>query len=256
MKVIVFDTETIGKVSQDLLNVGYKIIDINIQQLIYDLMVERDYLVRDLINNEIYCINDDFVGLEKYSKYIIALENKKAIKRNIPQIFTTIGNDLKKHNVIFGYAYNCNFDVDKFNKAAEKYGIENPLKNLPIFDIWAYAYEYICNTTDYKEWAKKNDLTTESGMYIPTSVETVCKYLYNDLDFKEEHTALSDVQHETFILMECIRRGCDITRNLPRAKLIASGKVFNKTIQLPNGELINVEYTKQYERGEKITYKM
>jgi hypothetical protein len=256
MNVIIFDTETIGKVSQDLLNVGYKIIDIDIQQALYLMLNERDYLVRGLIDNKVYCLNDDFVGAGKYSKYVEALASKKAIKRNIKQIFTTLANDIKKHKVLFGFAYNCNFDIDKFNKTAEKYGIENPLKDLPIFDIWGYAYQYICNTPEYIEWAKANNLTTESGCYIPTSVEAVCKYLYNNLDFIEDHTALSDVQHETNILMECVKRGCDITRALPRAKFIPSGKVFNKVIQLPNGELIEIEYTKQYERNNKITYKM
>ena len=52
MNVIIFDTETIGKVSQDLLNVGYKIIDIDIQQALYLMLNERDYLVNDLINNK------------------------------------------------------------------------------------------------------------------------------------------------------------------------------------------------------------
>ena len=256
MRIIVFDTETIGKVNQDLLNIGYKIIDINIQNGTYTLLIERDYLVRNLINNKIYCLNDDFVGAEKYGKYLLALENKQVIKRNIKQIFTTLANDIKKYQVIFGYAYNCDFDIDKFNKTASEFEIENPLKNLQVFDIWAYAYEYICNTDNYKQWAQDNNLATESGMYLPTSVEAVCKYLYNNLEFVENHTALSDVQHETNILMECIKRGCDITRPLPRAKKIRSGKVFKKLIILPNGEQMEVEYTSKYERGDKITYKM
>ena len=256
MRVIVFDTETIGKVSQDLLNVGYRIIDIDIQNGTYTLLCERDYLVRDLINNTIYCLNDDFVGAEKYGRYLIALENKQAIKRNIPQIFTTLANDIKKYQVLFGYAYNCNFDLDKFDRTSKKFEIANPVENLPVFDIWAYAYEYICNTNEYKQWAQDNNQVTESGMYIPSSVEGVCKYLYNNLDFKEDHTALSDTLHETNILMECVKRGCDITRALPSAKRIPSGKVFTKTIVLPNGETMEIEYTREYKRGDKVTYKM
>lgn len=256
MNIIIFDTETIGKVSQDLLNVGYKIIDLNMQTEEYEVLCERDYLVRDLINNKVYCINDDFVGFQKYTMYQGLLADGKVIKRNLKQIYTTLLNDIKKHQVIFGYAYNCDFDIDKFNKTSAKFEIENPLKDLPIFDIWAYAYEYICNTDSYKQWAQDNNLTTESGMYLPTSVEAVCKYLYNNLEFVEDHTALSDVQHETNILMECIKRGCDITRTLPRAKKIKSGKVFKKLITLPSGEQMEIEYTSKYERGDKITYKM
>ena len=59
MKVIVFDTETIGKVSQDLINVGYQVLDINIQHGDGKILVERDYVVRSLVDNKIYCLNDD-----------------------------------------------------------------------------------------------------------------------------------------------------------------------------------------------------
>ena len=256
MRVIVFDTETIGKVSQDLLNVGYKIIDIDIQKGTYTLLVERDYLVRELINNRVYCINDDFVGEKKYGKFLMALEQKQVIKRNIPQIFTTLTNDLKKYKVLFGYAFNCDFDIDKFVKTANEFEIDNPLENLPIFDIWAYAYQYICETAEYQIWAKENNVLTPTEMYLQTSVEGICKYLYNNLDFVEDHTALSDVQHETNILMECIKRGCDITRPLPKAKRLKSDKVFTKTIVLPNGVSIEFDYKTLYIRGDKTTYKM
>lgn len=256
MRVIVFDTETIGKVSQSLINIGYKIIDIDIQKATYTLLVERDYLVRDLINNKIYCLNDDFVGYNKYARFLAALDGKTAIKRNIPQIFTTLTNDIKKYKVLFGYAFNCDFDTDKFKKTADLFGIANPLDLIPIFDIWAYAYKYICDTTDYQEWAKENNILTTSEVYISTSVESVCRYLYNDLNFTETHTALCDVYHETNILMECVKRGCDITRELPRAKFIKSDKVFKKIITLPSGEKVEVEYKSKYEKGDKITYKM
>ena len=255
MRVIIFDTETIGKVSQDLINIGYKIIDIDIQKNYYETLCERDYLVTNLINNVVYCINDDFVGTEKYKKFLYAIETKTAIKRSVKQIFTTMKNDIKKYGVLFGYAYNCDFDIDKFEKTSLKMGLENPLKDLKIFDIWAYAYQYICATEEYQSWCKLFEVYTPSELYLPTSVEGVCKYLYEIPSFEEEHTALSDVQHETFILMECVKRGCDITRNLPKAKKIKSDKVFNKTIVLPNGQELEIEYKGVYEKNNKITYK-
>ena len=127
---------------------------------------------------------------------------------------------------------------------------------MPVFDIWSYAYAFICDTEEYKQWAKDNNVLTETEKYISTSVESVCKYLYNNLEFAEDHTALSDVQHETNILIECIRRGCDITRPMNRAKYIASDRVFSKTIILPDGEVVQFEYTKDYTRGDRVIYKM
>ena len=253
MKIIVFDTETIGKVNQDLLNVGYKIIDLNIQAADGKVLCERDYLVRSLIDNEVYCINDDYVGAAKYYVYKGLLADGKIIKRKLKQIYITLMNDIKKHNVLFGYAYNCNFDLDKFKRHCPD-GVVNPFDTIPVFDIWDYAVELICQTEDYKEWALANDQITESQRYISTSVEAVARYLYNDLNFIEDHTALSDVQHETEILIECVKRGADITRPLKSSHFIKSNKVLTETIVI-DGTEANIKYINKYSRNGKTYYK-
>lgn len=253
MRVIVFDIETIGKVNQDLLNIGYKIIDLNIQTAEAKVLCERDYLVRSLIDNEVYCINDDFVGAAKYYVYKGLLADGKIIKRNLKQIYVTLMNDIKKHNVLFGYAYNCNFDLDKFKKHCPD-GVVNPFDTIPVFDIWDYAVELICQTEDYKEWALANDQITESQRYISTSVEAVARYLYNDLNFIEDHTALSDVQHETEILIECVKRGADITRPLKSSHFIKSNKMLTETIVI-DGTEANIKYINKYSRNGKTYYK-
>lgn len=254
MNIIVFDTETVGMKSQSLLNIGYKICDVNIQNATATTLIERNYLVADLINNRALMINDMFVGAEKYEKMLSMIENGGAIKRNIPQIFTTMANDLARHKVLFGYAYNCAFDVDKFNKTATEYGIENPLENLPIFDIWGYAGEWIINTEDYISWAKTNKMFTDTERYIKTSVESVTAYLEDNLDFVEEHTALSDVQWETKILLECVKRGADITKAVKRCGFIPSHREWTKTIVLPNGDEFEVTYKKMRETEDKIVF--
>lgn len=256
MNVIIFDTETVGKVSQDLINVGYKIIDLRLQDGTYSTLCERDYLITNLINNKTYCINDDFVGAKKLAMFENALRTKKAIKRKLSAVLKTLNNDLKKYKVLFGYAYNCNFDLDKFSKAYTACNISNPFDTLLVFDIWAYAYEFICNTEDYKQWSIEHNNLTATEQYIATSVEGVCKYLYDNIEFVEDHTALSDVQHETHILCECVKRGCDITRELPKAKFIPSKKLFTDTIKTADGEFIEITYRKKTTRDNITTYKM
>lgn len=253
MKVIVFDTETVGKVSQDLLNVGYKIIDINIQHGDGITLVERDYVVRSLIDNKIYMLNDDFVGAEKLANYEKLLADGKIIKRTLKQIYQTLLNDIQKHNVLFGYAYNCNFDLDKFKKQTPD-GMINPFDTIPVFDIWDYAIEFIVQTEEYTQWALNNGVLTESKNYISTSVESVCKYLYNNLNFIEDHTALSDVQHETEILLECVRRGADITRGLKTSHFIKSGLEQTETIVVDGNEQV-ITYKSKYVRNGKTYYK-
>lgn len=254
MNIVIFDTETVGVKSQSLLNVGYKIADVNIQNATAETLIERNYLVTDLINNKPLMVNDMFVGVEKYEKMLDMLDNGGAIKRNIPQIFSIMANDLARHKVLFGYAYNCSFDTDKFNKTAIEYGIDNPIANIPIFDIWGYAGEWIINKPDYIEWAKANKMFTETERYIKTSVESVTAFLENNLDFVEEHTALSDVQWETKILLECVKRGADITKAVKRCGCIPSEKEWHKTIILPNGATVEVNYKKMRETEDKIIF--
>lgn len=254
MNIVVFDTETVGMKTQSLLNIGYKICDVNIQNATAETLIERNYLVTDLINNRSFMLNDMFVGAEKYEKMLDMLNNGGAIKRNVPQIFSIMANDLARYKVLFGYAYNCSFDTDKFTKSAIEFGIDNPLENLPVFDIWGYAGEWIINTPDYIEWAKRNKMFTETERYIKTSVEAVTAYLENNLDFIEEHTALSDVQWETKILLECVKRGADITKAVKRCGFIPSEKEWNKTLVLPNGEEIQVCYKKMRETENKIVF--
>lgn len=269
MNIIVFDTETLGFKSQDLLNVGYSIIDLDIFTKTFKVLTQKDMLdyrlwqaVKKLTEHK-GCLEEDipnilatnFLPQEKFETYEKLIAEKRIEKHTIKKIFEIVQEDIKRYNVVFGYAYNCNFDIDKFNKTSLKYSIVNPFENLPIFDIWAYATNYICNTDAYKKWAMENSIFTQTETYISTSVESVVKYLLQDLTFVEEHTALSDVQWEIKILLECFVRGCDITKNEKRNSYIPSGKVFHKKIVTPSGEIVEFDYTKSRVKTEtEITF--
>lgn len=256
MNVIVFDTETVGAVSQELLNVGYKIVDLDMATANYTELCKRDYIVRKHYNNEMLMLNDMFVGAEKLALYQANVYRGGAILRNIEQIFSTMKSDIVRYAVEFGYAYNCQFDTDKFSKTADRYGIPNPLDGLPILDIWGFAYHHICVKDDYIAWCKSNSIFTETQRFIQTSVEGVTAFLTKNPTFKEEHTALSDVGWELEILCECLRRGCDITKPLARGQNIPSGKIFTKRLTI-NGKTIEVNYTKmsrKWDTAEDINF--
>lgn len=256
MKIIVFDTETVGCVSQELLNVGYMIVDLDITAGTRRTLCKRDYIVRKHYQNEMLMLNDMFVGTDKLAQYQANVRNGGAILRNIDQIFATMKNDIDRHRCVFGYAYNCQFDTDKFEQTAARYGIANPLDGLPILDIWGYAYHYICNKADYIAYCKANNLLTETQRFIQTSVEGVTAFLRQDPTFKEAHTALSDVGWELDILVECVKRGCNITKPMARGKNIPSGKIFTKHLNI-NGQIIDVQYTKmsrKWDNSENISF--
>ena len=268
MNIIIFDTETLGFKSQDLLNVGYRIIDLDIFSKSYQVLCERDMLdmnlyraVKKLINHK-GCLEEDienmlanqFLPQDKYETYERLIANKKIEKHCIRKIFEIMQEDMRKYAVVFGYAYNCNFDIDKFAKTSNKYGLTNPLENIPIYDIWAYAVNHICYTPEYQKWARENEIFTQTEIYLSTSVESVTKYLLQDLSFVEEHTALSDTKWETKILMDCLAKGCDITKAEKRGGYIPSGKVFHKKIVTPYGEIVEFDYSKTSSRTTTENY--
>lgn len=248
MNILIFDTETIGQNSQDLINVGWKIIDLDIRTTKYKVLIERDYLITRFINNVDYCMNDAFVGATKYQKFLLALQQKTAKKRKLENVFTTLENDIKRQKVLFAYAYNCKFDIDKFEKNG--YNI-----SIPVFDIWGYAYDKIISTPEYKDYCLQNELLTATKQYIQGNVESVIKFLHNDKTLCEDHTALSDIQHETDILVECVKRGSDITREATKPKNIKSGMVMNECFKMPNGDTIEIQYTTKYQRNGITYYK-
>ena len=211
MNIVVFDTETAGVKTQTLLNIGYMVVDLDLATFTYKTKVKRDYVLRDVYNNTMWMRNDMFVGDDKLGALTQNIQHKGAILRTEKQVFEQMARDFDRYSVQYGYAYNCQFDTDKFAKTAIEYGLPNPLEKLnAVFDLWGFAYWKICMNQDYIDFCNEHEIRTKSGKYIPTSVEGVTKFLNNDPEFLEEHTALSDVYWELRILCECGKRGQDI----------------------------------------------
>ena len=230
MNIIVFDTETAGVRTQSLLNVGYMIVDLDLTTFTYRTKVKRDYIMRGVFRNTMWMRNDMFVGDSKLAVIANNVERKGAIERTEKQIFEQMVRDLDRHGVEYGFAYNCQFDTDKFAKTAIAYGLPNPLEKIKVFDLWGFAYWNICVSAEYLEFCKIHNLRTKSGKFIPTSVEGVTKFLNQDVDFVEEHTALSDVYWELQILCECGKRGQNIFQYVSRGGWIK-----------PSGETVEYE---------------
>ena len=237
MIVAVFDTETAGVHTQTLLNVGYQIIDINPKTFEVKVKCKRDYIVRDVFRNNLFMLNDKFVGVDKFHQMEQNVNSGGAILRTIEQIFMQMKTDFMRHQVVSAYAYNSDFDVDKFTQTANQSGISNPLDGYPVFDLWSMAFNFICAKEDYTQFCCEHNLYTESKRFWKTSVESVTAYLQNDPDFKEDHTALSDTEWELKILIECLRRGANPFGLYARSPLY-SGYVFTKRLIIDGKEQV------------------
>ena len=85
---------------------------------------------------------------------------------------------------------------DVFCKTVVSYGVR---------DIWDYAGSTICNTSKYVKWCRDHGFVSKSGN-PSTTADTVGKYLRGSLEYQECHTALSDAEDETAILLAAMKR--------------------------------------------------
>ena len=89
------------------------------------------------------------------------------------------------------------FNADSFTFRGEQY---------PLFDLWGLATTHLLNTVKYKKKCLENNMLTASGTYFKTSAEASYRYLRDEYEFDEAHTALDDAIIETFILSQVAKR--------------------------------------------------
>ena len=71
----------------------------------------------------------------------------------------------------------------------------------------------LINIDKYRNYCLENGLLTNSALYFKTSAETSFQYLMKKYDFIEDHTALSDAEIESQILVKALKKGA-ITPNV------------------------------------------
>lgn len=213
MNVLVFDTETISINKPFCYNLGYMIMDFDTLDILEyeDFVIEQIYHNKPLFETAYYA--------QKKPLYTSKLKGKKMTMKKYGHACRKLRTDIKKHGVDFVYAFNSPFDERVLNFNSDFFGVQNPLKGVEIRDIRAYAMNTICNTVEYKAFCERNGLFTETFNYS-TSAETLYRFITQDIDFIEEHTALSDSAIETAILYESYKLDSDITVPISAPKSI------------------------------------
>lgn len=77
----------------------------------------------------------------------------------------------------------------------------------PLCDLWGLSCNRLINKEKYKNYCLKNNLLTSSAMYFKTSAETCFQYVMKEYQFVEDHTALSDAEIESKILIKALKKG-------------------------------------------------
>lgn len=205
MNILVFDTETVDVEHAFCYNVGYTIVNIETREK----LLKRDYVIEQVWENKMLFSTSYYA--EKKQLYINALRGRKASIKHWGHTMQRMIKDIQEYNVEFAYAFNSPFDVRVFDFNCEWFKSSNALDYVETIDIRGLINKLLFSD-EYKAFCEENGFYTESGNYSGNA-ETLTKFIRQDIDFVEDHTALSDSLIEADIILYMIDKyGVDITK--------------------------------------------
>lgn len=150
---------------------------------------------------------NDLAEVESVGAYNSMFDYKKAItftERYIKALYSENGiSEFERKQryackmIEQGKAYENEFDPYNFIFRDKKY---------PLFDIWGIACENILNSDDFRQFCEDNEFYSASKKYYSTTAETCYRFITDNIDFNEAHTALDDVLIEMEILAKAINK--------------------------------------------------
>ena len=91
-------------------------------------------------------------------------------------------------------------------KEFDQYNFNFRGADYPMFCLWGLACEYLINNDEYKQYCIDYGRLSPSLKYFSTNAETVFRYLSNNNDFIESHTAIDDADIETEIFAKVMKK--------------------------------------------------
>lgn len=240
MAHMVFDTETTGLDKPFCYDVGYAIYNDDGQEL-----TRRHFVIEQVWHN--LPLFESAYYHEKRPLYIQLMRSKRAVMDKWGYVMRTMKRDILQHNVTAAYAYNADFDDKVFTFNCDWFKTNNPLENIPIFDIWGYVSQFISNSEEYQAFCEANQYFTDTGNY-KASAEIVFRFISQNISFEEAHMGLKDVEIEAQILHHCFSIGAEkeieykVVKILPRliekpftvkvnGKILHKGKYIKKYVR-------------------------
>lgn len=201
---IVLDTETANSVEQPLpYDVGWAVVDRN-----GNFYEKRSYIVYEIYCNLKETMKSAYYA-DKLPQYEKDLKSKKRTLVSIWTIRKKLLADMKEYQTNTVCAYNMGFDKRALNNDI-RYISKSWLRwffpyKTEFRCIWHMACSCILNRKSYIKFAEENNFISESGN-IFTNAECAYRYIIKDVNFKEAHTGLEDVEIETAIMSYCYKQ--------------------------------------------------
>ena len=241
MKILVFDCETTSLDKPFCYDLGYLVIDTD-NQITLD---QKHFIIEQIWHN--LPLFESAYYKEKRPLYVQLMRQHKAKMDKWGYVMQEMRRDIRKYNIVGAYAYNSDFDEKVFNFNCEWFKCNNPLEDIPIYDIWAYASEVITSTAEYKQFCEDNSYFTDTGNY-KASAEIVFRYIMKDLEFAEMHMGLHDAEIESIILLDCVNRGAKYGTEYKLNKILPRIIDHPLKIKVDGKELYTGTYKKKYVR--------
>ena len=180
---------------------------------IYDLAwakVERNKIVdvrNFLVKEHLSRMATGSFSKEKVGATMDELSNGNAEIKSWAEITAILADDMSAAKHI--YAYNAPFDRGKVSATCGALQVSSEFfDSSAIFDkwrdLWAWASNTILYKKSYLDWCNAHGYLTDKGNF-KTSAEVAIKFIMNDTDYVEKHTARADVLDE-YEIYKAIKR--------------------------------------------------
>ena len=174
-----------------------------------EVLEQRSYLIDEIFLGEVDRMTSCYYA-EKIPQYFDGLWDGSYEIESFFTVLLNIERACKEYNVTAICAHNAAFDVDALNTTLRYLTGYEYIRALPqgieIWDSMKMASSVFGKRPTYRKFCQDNGFMTKHATPRPRlTAEVLYRFITNDIDFEEEHTALADVIIETAIVLACYR---------------------------------------------------
>lgn len=210
-QIIVLDTETCNiRKTEEVVpgnNLTYNIGWEAVVPTTGETLEQHSYVVPEIFMGEWRRMQSAYYA-NKIPQYFAGIATGEYEIKPFFEIMAEIIRYCKNHNVVAICAHNARFDIDALNTTAE-WLTGTRFRVLPDLEIWdsmKMARSIFNNRPSYKAFCQENNFMTKHKVpRCQLTAEVLYRFITNDVEFTEEHTALEDVKIESEIVFACYR---------------------------------------------------
>lgn len=223
--IMILDTETCNIEQTDTVkrgnnltyNIGFSIMT----PCNGEVLTTRSYIIDEIFFGERDRMASCYYA-EKIPQYIDGLWTGDYEVASFYTVLMEIEAMCKEFDITAICAHNAAFDIDALNTTLAYltgYRLQALPHNVEIWDSMKMANSVFGKRPSYRKYCEKNGFMTKHATPRPRlTAEILYRFISNDIDFVEEHTALADVMIEIEIVLACYRSHQKFERVLYEAR--------------------------------------